>query len=42
MRQDLTLLCEKFIDNRDRIKAGFAWDSAYIYPVCAAIFTDKG
>lgn len=42
MKQELASLCEKFIENRDTIKGAFAWDSAYIYPVCAAIFTDKG
>lgn len=41
MTQDLTLLCENFIENRNRIKAAFVWDSDYIYPVCAAIFADK-
>lgn len=41
MRETLSVICENFIDNRDRIKAAFSWDSAYIHPVCAAIFTDR-
>lgn len=42
MRESLSALCEGFIENRDRMKAVFSWESTYIYPVCAAIFTDRG
>ena len=42
MRQSLTALCGKFIENRDVVKAVFPWDSAYMHPICAAIITDKG
>ena len=31
--------CELFIQNRDAIKKDFGWESIYIYPLCAAIFT---
>lgn len=41
MRETLSAICENFIDNRDRIKGAFGWESAYIYPVCAAVFTDR-
>lgn len=41
MRDNLSLLCEKFIENREIIRTVFHWESTYIYPVCAAIFTDK-
>ena len=42
MRDSLKVLCDYFIKNRDVIQKTFAWESTYIYPVCAAIFTDKG
>lgn len=42
MRPSLTALCSRFIENRDVVKSTFAWDNAYMYPVCAAIITDKG
>lgn len=41
MRDSLIKLCKNFIDNRDAIKSSFGWESVYIYPVCAAVFTDK-
>lgn len=41
MRETLSVICKNFIDNRDRIKSAFSWDSAYIHPVCAAVFTDR-
>ncbi len=41
MEQSLKTRCEKFIQNRDVIKSTFIWESTYVYPVCAAIFTDK-
>lgn len=41
MRNTLNTLCENFISNRDTIKSTFSWESTYLYPVCAAIFTDK-
>lgn len=42
MRETLAAACRNFIENRNRIKSAFAWESAYIHPVCAAIFTDQG
>lgn len=42
MRPSLSALCSHFIENRDIVKSAFPWDSAYMYPVCAAIITDKG
>ena len=41
MRELLKKTCELFIENRDTIKSAFNYDSAYIHPVCAAIFTQK-
>ena len=41
MRASLVELSESFIKNRDIIKQGFAWENSYLYPICAAIFTDK-
>ena len=42
MNQPLDMLCKNFIENRDIIKENFKWESSYIFPVCASIFTDKG
>lgn len=41
MRSSLSALCGSFIENRDVVKSTFAWENSYLYPVCAAIFTDK-
>ncbi|MGN0324073.1 MAG: DUF4003 family protein [Oliverpabstia sp.] len=41
MRTSLATLCGNFIENRDIVKSVFSWESSYLYPVCAAIFTDK-
>ncbi len=41
MKESLQALCANFIENRDTIKSVFTWDNGYIYPVCAALFTDK-
>lgn len=41
MRDSLSILCEKFIENRDTMKSAFRWENDYIYPVCAAVFIDK-
>lgn len=41
MRENLAIICDNFIKNRDSIKEVFGWESSYMYPVCAAIFTDK-
>ena len=41
MRTSLSALCGSFIENRDIVKSAFPWESSYLSPVCAAIFTDK-
>lgn len=41
MRDTLATLCESFIENRDTVKETCRLESAYIYPVCASVFTDK-
>lgn len=41
MRESLHELCKNFINNRDTIMSAFGWESGYLYPVCAAVFTDK-
>lgn len=41
MRTSLFALCGSFMENRDIVKSTFAWESSYLYPVCAAIFIDK-
>ena len=42
MREALLERCESFIENRDVVKSVFKLESAYIYPICAAIITEKG
>ena len=42
MRASLAALCGRFIENRDIVKAAFAWENSYLYPVCAAVITDHG
>ena len=42
MRESLEQLCHEFILNRDAVKSAFPWESAYLYPVCATIFCEKG
>ena len=41
MRPTVSELCETYIENRDKIKSAFLWDSAYLYPIWAAIFTNQ-
>lgn len=41
MKVELQRRCEMFIANRDIIKAEFGWETAYIYPLCAGLFTAK-
>ena len=41
MRSSLAALCRSFEENREVIRNTFRWENAYIYPVCAAVFTDK-
>ena len=42
MREELKIFCDKFIQNRDALKALFKWDSAYMWPICALTLTEKG
>lgn len=42
MNEILTRRCDLFIRNRDKIKVNFGWENAYMYPLCASIFTEKG
>ena len=42
MKDSLKRRCEQFIENRDRIKGAFVWESSYFYPLGASIFTGKG
>lgn len=42
MREALLEQCTAFIENRDLVKAAFRMESSYMYPICAAIITDKG
>ncbi len=39
MRSTLSTLCSNFIENRDVIKSDYIFESSYMYPVAAAIFT---
>ena len=41
MREELNRLCSQFIRNQDMVKSTFGWENTYMYPVSAAIFTDK-
>lgn len=34
--------CRLFIENRDCIKREFPWENAYMYPLCASVYTVKG
>ena len=42
MTETLQKRCELFIQNRNAIKSAFGWESTYIYPICAEIFTANG
>lgn len=42
MREALLEQCESFIENRDIVRSVFKMERGFMYPVCAAIITDKG
>lgn len=42
MTPELLSLCQRFIENRNVIKAAFPMESSYMYPVCATVFANKG
>ena len=35
MREELQVLCDAFLKDRDMAKEVFAWDSSYMPPICA-------
>ncbi|BCN29324.1 DUF4003 family protein [Anaeromicropila herbilytica] len=41
MQASLQNRCELLVKNRDMIKSNFAWESFYIHPMCASIFTSR-
>lgn len=41
MREALLSRCKLFIENRNLIKEKFSWESTYMYPLCAGIFTSR-
>ena len=42
MNQSLLERCEAFIENRDIVRSAFKTESSFMYPICAAIITDRG
>ena len=42
MNDRITRNCQLFIENREAIKGEFPWDNAFMYPICAALYTAKG
>lgn len=42
MKEQTRRNCERLIENRDRIKSVFSWDSRLLHLTCASIFTAKG
>lgn len=41
MRETLQKRCELFVANRDALKKAFRWESPYMYPLCASMYTSK-
>lgn len=41
MKESLLKRCELFIRNRNIIKENLPWESTYMYPLCASIFTER-
>ena len=41
MNETLRNRCELFIKNRDIFKSAIKWESDYLYPICASVFTDR-
>ena len=41
MKATLKGRCDRFIENRDVVKACFSMESVYLYPICAAVITDR-
>lgn len=42
MNSSMQLRCEQLIENRDRVRSVFAWDTELIHLACAGIYTSKG
>lgn len=42
MEQELEQRCGLFVKNRDIMKENFKWDNSMLYPLCAAIYAEKG
>lgn len=42
MKESLQNRCRLFVENRDRIKSEFKWETTYMYPLCAAMYTAEG
>lgn len=42
MTEALLEQCDSFIENRNIIRSTFKMESSFMYPICAAIITDKG
>ena len=41
MREELRVVCEEFIKDKDIAKEAFAWESSYLHPICAGILAEK-
>lgn len=41
MKATLKGRCDRFIENRDVVRSCFAMESTYLYPICAAVITDR-
>ena len=41
MRESLSRLCSAFIEDRDTIRDTFKFQSSYLYPICANIFSSR-
>lgn len=41
MRASLQGYCDRFLENRDVVRSCFSMESSYLYPICAAIITDR-
>ena len=42
MKESTENRCRQFIKNKEVIRKEFSWESTYMYPLCAAIFTMNG
>ena len=42
MTEALLEQCDSFIENRNIVRSTFKMESSFMYPICAAIITDKG